>query len=571
MSERHLLQYRKLFRPSDILAFAAVGIAYAASIAALLVLLREFVLALDGGSNWPLTPVEIGGLLAVTAILHAGLRMLEFTVPEEIGFLIVQRLRVRLYRHMAAMMPDQIRHRSRGSLILRLTGDLTMLRTWLSRGIGRGIIAGLSLIVSLGVIANFSLAIAGVISLFLVTGAVFSLLAGRRLQKLTARVRRRRSTLTSNIDEQVHALATVQLFGRMGGEDARLRRQNYGLTKALMQEAWWRGSLRGISALMSWGALVGALFVGFYLLQQGMTDLGTIVAALIAARLMQGFVTNLSLSHDYWRRAEISRSKLEDFLNSRSRLLTGDGEDKLVHNRATIAFEGVTIGDTLTDFTASLPAGQHAALVGPDGGARQAVLDAVTKMAVLDEGQVMVGKQDLADCRVDTVWKKIGYISPDLHLMRGTLRRNLSYRRRSLSDEELNYLIEGVGLDSYISRLPDGLDHWLTEGGANLPADIRQLVRIVRGLAGNPPILLLDRPCSALDDVQSAKVRRFIANYSATIFTISDDPQDFRTADTVWTFDAGRLVRIESSNEYDQRARLPTIPRGNRSGLGWPH
>ncbi|WP_260482404.1 ABC transporter transmembrane domain-containing protein [Sphingomicrobium flavum] len=568
MAARLKMTYRKMFRKRDFAALVAVGIGYALSIAMLLVLLRQFILSLSGEAEWGIETPMILLMLGATALVHAALRMLEFTVPEGIGYHIVRRMRTHLYRHMAAMMPDHIRHRSRGSLILRLTGDLTMLRTWLSRGIGRGIIAALSLASTLTVLAIYSWPIAMAIAAVLLIGSVFSVTAGRRLQKKTAKVRRRRSTLTSNIDEQVHALSTVQLFGRMEGEEARLDRQNIGLTRSLIQEAWWRGMLRGVAAAMGWGALIAALFVGFLLMRHGLTDLGTIVAALIATRLMQGYVTNLSLSHDYWRRAEISRKKLEDFFNSRSRLTLGDGDETLRHNRARITFEDLTIDGAVYGLTSTIAAGSHVALTGPDASAREAVLDAVSKMAMIDGGKVMIGDQDLADCSAQSVWKKVGFISPDLPLMRGTLRRNLTYRGRTrMDDAELRLLIDRIGLGRFVDSQPDGLDLWLTEGGANLPADVRQLVRIIRGIGGNPPILLIDRLSTSLDEVQAARAREFLGNYAATTITASDDPADLRLADEIWTFAEGRLVRTESQAAYDRRVALPTIKRGG--GVDW--
>ncbi|NNC47434.1 MAG: ABC transporter ATP-binding protein [Sphingomonas sp.] len=561
MQARRKIVYRKMFRKADIATLTAIGIGYATTVVLMLVLLREFILALTGDAGSQLEPMTIAALLGVTAIAHAALRMLEFAVPEHIGFRIVKNMRHHIYQHMAQMMPHQIRHRSRGSLILRLTGDLTMLRTWLSRGIARGLIAGLSLVATLAVLARFSWPIALSIVFALIVGAIASAWAGRRLAKYTTRVRRRRSTLTSNIDEQVHALASVQLFNRLDGERNRLERQNESLTSALMQEAWWRAALRGLSAATSWSALVVALMTGFILLRHGLTDLGTIVAALIATRLMQGYVTTLSLSHDYWRRAEISRTKLEDFFNSRSRRTVGDGGDKLVHNRARIIFENVCVDGALDGFTATVAAGRHVVIIGPDSSSRQAVLDCVTKMIEVDSGKVTIGQQDLADCSAESIWRKVGVISPDLPLMRGTLRRNLSYRDRKVDDEELLRLLGEVGLLDFVDNLPDGLDHWLTEGGSNLPPDIRQLVRVVRGMAGNPPILLVERLGTALDEGQKAAVQNALGNFAATIISVSDDPSDICWADEVWTIVDGQLLRAESKDEHDLRVRLPRIAR----------
>lgn len=560
------IRYRDLFRGREVATLAVVALAYALSVAALLVLVGRIVRALSGHDQG-LPIFLLIGLLAVVGLVHASLKSLEFSIPENVGFRIVRVLRLRLYRHMAAMAPRQIQHRSRGSLILRLTGDLTMLRTWLSRGLCRGAIATLALVAAMAVVAWYSAAMALVIAGWFAFGTSASIFVGRSMQRLTARVRRRRSLLTSNVDEQVSALSVVQLFGRQRGEENRFDRQNVMMTEALYDEAVYRGVLRGISSATGWMALASAFAVGAREMSLGAVDVSGILVAVLATRMMQAHVRTLSLSHDYWRRAEISRRKVEDFLNSRSRLGDGRIRERFTQNRARIEFEDVFVRGSLDGVTADIAAGQHIALVGRSGSGKTSLLLAVANMVDCDEGRVRIGGQLAEICEPSSLWRKMGMVGPDLPLMRGTLRRNLTYRKPGVSEEELQDHIARCHLEELIADLPGGLDFWVTEGGLNLPAGVRQRIAIARALLGNPPILLLDRMTAGLDAAARADVRAMIGRYSATILSITEDADEIALADEVWTMDHGKLVsRTPSAAYLAVRHRRPPVMRSVHAG-----
>lgn len=555
------LRFRDCLTGGEIFIIVALALATAVVTAALIFSVREILQLLETSAVArdfaPLTGMLTW--LAVAAVLYSILRGLEFSVSESISFRAVHRLRLEIYSHMAGMAPSQIQHRSRGSLILRLTGDLTMLRTWLSRGFSRGLVALFSAMAALLVVAYFSALLAGVVFATFTVFAVVALLFGRRLQHWTRLVRRRRSMMTGNIDEQVHSLAVVQVFGRSAGETSRLENQSQSMTDALVVEARYRGLLRGISDLAGWTAIFLSLVLGANLLLAGQIDLSSLFVTLLAIRLMHAYVRTIGNGHEYWRRAAISRAKLEDFLNSSSRPLTEPAAEPLRHRRAPISFDRVSVEGVLNEFSARVDAGRNVAIVGPSGSGKSTLLNLVARLSEPESGTVAIGDQNLADCQLSTIYKRVSMVSPQLPLMRGTLRRNLTYRNPGASEEDLQALITTCHLQDLIDALPDGLDFWLTEGGANLPLGAAQRIRFARALLGSPPILLLDRAMCGLDDANRIVFRSVIARYAGTILSITEEDQDIAMADIVWQVGGGKLVAETPADEY-MRGRRPGIP-----------
>jgi ABC-type multidrug transport system fused ATPase/permease subunit len=491
--------------------------------------------------------------MAGLALLHGWLRAVEFSLAERAGYEVVRGLRMQMYGHLQGMAPRQLQRRSRGGLLLRFIGDLSMLRTYLSRGLLGGLVALIVLIGTLAVLLVLNPWIGGSIVAVLCAGAATSLGQGRRMRSATRVMRRRRSLVTSNIDEQVGALPVVQVYGRYGGEYSRLSRQNDSLTRALCRVAALRGRLRGISAATGLLSSVAVLAVGTLEVRRGGASIGLVVASLTATRQLTGPVRTLGLAHDYWHRSQVSRQKLVDFLNSSTRDIDEPAQPLKV-SRGRVELRAVSVAGALEHVSAVADRGQLVAITGPSGAGKSTVLDLVARLAEPDEGDVLIDDQPLSTTSIRSSSRRVGVVGPDFPLMRGSLLRNVTYRWPQAPADEVVRVMELTGLTEMIKRLPQGLDTWVTEGGRNLSAGQRQRIALARALVGNPTILLLDEPTAWLDPAEREVFQQIIARHRGTILLVTQDPWELSLADQVWVMDGGRLVEAMSGEDYTDRS-----------------
>jgi len=537
----------------DIAKVVAIAIVQATTLVAFLWLLRTILDDLSKGQV-DMTAVSkwIAALLVVT-LINAALRGVEFNMTEKMGYALVRRLRMRLYTHLEGMSPRQLQHRSRGSLLMRFTGDLSILRTWVSRGMARGLVSAIVLVAGLGIVAYFDVRLAVTIGAVLAFGSAALAEIGPRLNRVTRRVRRRRSLLTSNIDEQLHALAVVQVSGRSSGEYERLGRQNDAVTRSLYETASTRGLMLGISAGTGWLAIVAVLFVGALEVANGNASIGIVATAVIACRQLTGPVRRLGLSYDYWQRARVSRAKILDFLSSSTRALDAPELERLRVRRGRIELRDVTVPGSLAHVTQTAEGGDVVAIMGPAGAGKSSLLGTVAGLLDAESGEIVVDDQLVGDVTLRSRFRNVGMVAPDLPLMRGTVRRNLTYRQPTASEDEIRRVLLACHLDGLVDELPQGLDTWLTEGARNLSAGERQRLALGRALMGDPPILLLDEPTSNLDEASKEVFRRVIAHHHGTVLMVTHDPVEAAIADQVWTMIDGRIVEAIRGDEFRDR------------------
>lgn len=540
----------------------AIGLAQVVTLVSFVLLLRSIVdslapvtvgAAADLQWRWALVQTV---LLGVVSLLHGWLRAIGFNVAETAGYLIVKDLRMTMYKHLQGMTPRQFQGRARGGLLLRFLGDLSMTRMWISRGVLGGLISAMVLGGTLAVLffLNFWMALAIVAAVS--AGSAASIVAGRRMRQATRVMRRRRSLVMSNLDEQLNAHTVVQVFGRSAGEFARLSHQNDELTRALIRVARLRGYLRGVATAFSLLALGGVLAAGLFEVRQGTASVGLVVGFVVVTRQLSGPVRTLGLTHDYWHRAQVSVGKIREYLRSSGRELNGSGLGTLKIRKGSIEFVSVTVDGALHDVNLKISPGEVVAVTGDGGSGKSTLLGLVSRTVEPDQGCLVLDGQLLGKTTLRSAAKWIGAMGPELPLMRGSLLRNLTYACPQAPPEEVDRVLAASGLDEMLQDLPYGLQTWITEGGLNLSRSQRQRIAVCRALMGNPPILLLDEPTSGLDGAARKAFAAMLARFDGTVLMATQDPQDIALADKIVVLAKGAVVEVISREEFRDRAWL---------------
>ena len=488
--------------------------------------------------------LRIGSGLIVTAVCIGWLRMMERVDAERMGQSYIHQVRLTLFKHLSTLAPRALQRRSRGAIVLRFIGDLGALRRWVSLGLVRVSVAGVTTFSALLALSAINWRLSLLVAAVLGLGALYALRLGRYMRETVKESRRRRSYLAANVNEKVATMAVVQVFGQSDREQRRIKRQSRRLRDALVARAKKIGLMRGITQSVTALASGAALLLGAREVASGRATPGTVVAAMTIVGLLVPALRDLGRVYEYWQEAEVSSKKLTDFLETPSLVQEAPDAPDLKHGPGRLQFDRVSLSTTIRDVSVVAEPGKLIAVTGPNGAGKSTLISLTARLIDPDEGRILLDGQDLAEHSLSSVRRAISMVSPDLPLLRGTIKKNLLYRWPKAPAEEINRVKALCGIDEVLAELPKGDQTRVSEEGGNLSLGQRQRIALARALLGNPSVLLLDEADVHLDLEAGIALKRILDEYTGTVLWVTHSPDSVAIADVVWRIENGRLVEV---------------------------
>jgi len=486
--------------------------------------------------------------LAVIVLTSAWLRRGERIQAEVLGQSYARAVRHRLYRRLLASNPRDFKRRRKGNVLLKFVGDLSALRRWVSLGLARLLVAGVTVSIALLALWWLHWPFAAGVALILAVSSAWTLRHSMSLRAAIEETRRCQSRLASNVTEKINNLATVQAFGQTAREHRLMRRQSEQMLNASVLKARKIGSLRAVIDATSGANVLMVLSLAFILppadLSPGM------VAAVIS---IIGFLTpplrDLGRVQEYWLAAQVARNNVIRVSQLAKRVRDRRSAESLQVSQGVIELRNVSVRGALRRINAKATGGARIAVVGPNGSGKSTLLGLIGRMFDPDKGRIMIDGQNIAKVRLSSLRAQVAYVSADVPLIRGSLRKNLCYGAGRVEEEELKQVLGACELCGLVDRLPGGLDAGIAEDGANLSQGERVRVALARALLRSPGILVLDEADANLDEAARRALDANIKAFSGTVFMVSHRRSALRYCDTVWVLREGRL---------EQQSTLPS-------------
>ncbi|MEM9134429.1 MAG: ABC transporter ATP-binding protein [Actinomycetota bacterium] len=533
------------------------GLAQAAAAALTAVAVQRAFTVMTGGSPEatsvdPLAVLAVTAMLAVATAGQAWLRAAERVVAERLGQSYVHELRLELFDHLASISPRLLSGATTGAIGLRFVGDVSALRRWISLGVARLAVSATMVTGTLIALALIRPILALAAGLAVIIGGALTMGQGDELREAERQARRRRSRLAGRVTELVATTVAVQVNGAVGRERTRLRRLSDNLQEAMVRRADRLGRLTAVAEATT-GLAAGLVLV---------TGLATglpaseVAAAMAVMSLLVPQVRGLARVHHHRQSAVVANDAIDRFLARPTGFhpLPSTEPDasttvELVVRRGIRGCHGgrleldeVSMGGAVSSVTATIPAGTTVAIVGGNGAGKSTLLALLARLVDPNHGAVRLDGVNIRSLAGDDLRRRVAYAGVDAGLLRGSLRRNLTYRAPDADDLSLHAVVRACGLSPLIGSLPDGLGTRIDEGGRNLSAGQRQRIQLARALLGGPDVLLLDEADANLDADTSRLLDRVVADRVGTTVLATHRPETAATADIVWCLDGGRLV-----------------------------
>ena len=209
--------------------------------------------------------------------------------------------------------------------------------------------------------------------------------------------------------------------------------------------------------------------------------------------------------------------------------------------------EGIPV---LRDISFEARPGETLALVGHTGAGKSSIISILTRLYPISSGHIFIDGIELHEYNIYSLRKHIGIVLQDVFLFSGTILDNLTLKDPEVSEEQAIAVCRSLGIHEFITQLPDGYQHRVTERGSTLSQGQRQLLSFARTLLFNPSILVLDEATSSVDSESEILIQKAIDKMikGRTAIVIAHRLSTIRKADQIIVLERGQI--IEKGNHH---------------------
>lgn len=432
--------------------------------------------------------------------------------------------------------------------MLRFVSDLSSIRRWVSLGLARIVVSLIVTVISVSVLAFLdpSLALGAVIILSL--GLAWNLRMGTHMRHVIAEARRRRGYLAGNINEKINSYIVIQAFNQREKERRRFKKHSQSLSEAMVYRARASAGMRVVNDGATALSMAAILSIGALEVFHNLTSAGNVVAAMAVVGFLSTAFNDLGRVHEYLQSYRVSKEKILQFMDTKRLRGRSSKRPALKVSTGEIELQNIHIRGVLENLSARIPGGARLAVIGDNGAGKSTLLQVIARLIDPDSGKILIDGQDIRECNMSSVREAIGIVSPDLPLLKGSVRYNLQYRKPDAPAEELIRVRQLCKIDDLLAQLPGGEDFRVKEGGKNLSLGQRHKLALARALLGQPSILIVDEIDANLDQQAVKTFEDVIRGFPGTVLMVSRSEDRLALADHHWYLAEGQLESLEKND-----------------------
>jgi len=262
--------------------------------------------------------------------------------------------------------------------------------------------------------------------------------------------------------------------------------------------------------------------------------------------------------------AQVSAERINAVLTTKANIKEGTvAEAKEV---GTVEFKDVTFRypeaseDELTGINFKVNKGETLAIIGATGSGKTTLISLIPRFYDATEGEVLVDGVNVKDYSFDALYNRLGYVTQKAVLFSGSIKENVTFgeSKADISNEDVDKAISLAQAEEFVSKLEDGTEYRIAQGGRNVSGGQKQRLSIARALARGAEILIFDDSFSALDYRTDAALRQGLAEKlgGVTKIIVAQRVSTIRHADKILVLDDGRIVGDGTHEELMQNCSV---------------
>ena len=486
-----------------------------------------------------------------------------------VGYLIAllsagfsKELRGKLFRKVEEMSMSEVKEFSTNSLITRTTNDITQVEMFVGFGLQLLIKAPVTAIWAITKILNKSwewsvVTSVAVVILLVVIGilTIIVLPKFKIVQKLTDK-------LNEVTRENLTGIRVVRAFNAEDYQEKKFKNVNNDLTNLQLFNQKSMSIMSPVMYLIMYMLTLIIYFIGAYLIKDAMMadkialfgDM--VVFSSYAMQIIMSFLM-LAMIFMILPRAEVSASRINEVLDTDISVKDGNVETK--SEVGTVEFKNVSFKYpdaeeyVLRNISFKANKGDTVAFIGSTGSGKSTLVNLIVRFYDVTDGEILIDGVNIKDYKLEYLYKLIGYVPQRAVLFNETVNSNIRYGEamEEISDKKIVEAARVAQADEFISKMDDGYESHIAQGGTNVSGGQKQRLAIARAIAKNPEIYIFDDSFSALDYKTDAVLREELKKYTkdATSLIVAQRIGTIMNADKIIVLDNGTSVGVGTHEE----------------------
>lgn len=438
-----------------------------------------------------------------------------------------------------------------GDILSRVTNDIDTIAQSMNQSLASlfsSIVQFLGTIIMM-FYTNWQMAVTAIVSSTF--GFIFMFLIIGKSQKYFSMRQKSLGKLNGHIEEVYSGLNIVKSYNAKNYVLDKFDQANYDVYKASQMSQFLSGLMMPLMIFIGNLGYVAICIVGAVLTIKGKITFGVIVAFMSYVRLFTSPLSQIGQAMTSIQSTAASSERVFEFLDEKEMDDEKEKKEYLDPQKSVgnIEFKNVEFSydgnkkPTITNFSADIKKGQKVAIVGPTGAGKTTMVNLLMKFYKINKGDIIIDGKSINDLKRENIHDLFTMVLQDTWLFKGTIRENILFNRKDISEKRLKNVIKSVSLDHFIKTLPKGLDSKIDDDDS-VSQGQRQLLTIARAMIDDKPFLILDEATSNVDTRSEELVQEAMDKLAQgrTSFIIAHRLSTIKNADLILVMDEGNII-----------------------------
>jgi len=514
---------------------------------------------LDSANNKAMEEInKIGMILIAIFVVNAVFSYFRIYLFAVVTQKTLALLRQTTYMHLIKLPMTFFSSHRVGELNSRISSDIALLQETFTTTIAQFIRQTITIVGGITILTIISPQLTIFMLATVPLIAIFARFFGTYIRKLSKESQSKVAESNTIVEETLQAITNVKAFANEAYESLRYKKKTDEIIDISLKGAKWRALFVSSIFLAMFGSIVGVIWYGVYLVNQGegMTT-GDLFKFVLYTVFIAGSISGMADFYSQIQKAIGATENLLDILDETSEaLILKNEKDKCVLGEVEfkdISFSYPSRKDVevlrAIDFTVNK--GEKVALVGPSGAGKSTVSALIFRFYNPTSGQILIDNKAIESYDLNSLRNRMAMVPQEVLLFGGTIKENIEYGKPGATETEIIEAAQKANAMEFIDRFPEGLDTIVGDRGIQLSGGQRQRIAIARAILKDPDILILDEATSSLDAESESLVQSALELLmkNRTSIIIAHRLSAIRKADKIIVIDKGKVMETGKHDE----------------------